>query len=90
MNNERRKLIAKIIDELGNIPGTLEDLSARVEEVRDAEQEYYDNMPEGLQAGDKGETAQAAIDALEAAYTAIGEIIASIEETNGNLETASE
>jgi len=60
MNNERRKEIQKLIDRCI-------DLKNDVELIRDEEQEYFDNMPESIQAGDKGERAQTAVDALEAA-----------------------
>ena len=42
-------------------------LKETIEGIRDEEQEYFDNMPEGFQNGDKGSTAQEAIDNLEAA-----------------------
>lgn len=64
MNNTRRKELMKIQDELHAIQSKLEDLL-------NEEQEYFDNMPEGLQSGQKGETAQDAIDKME---TAINEI----------------
>lgn len=38
-----------------------------LEACRDAEQEYYDNMPESFQNGEKGDAAQSAIDALDEA-----------------------
>lgn len=60
MNNERRKEIKKLIDRCI-------ELKNDVELIRDEEQEYFDNMPESIQGGDKGERAQTAVDALEAA-----------------------
>lgn len=41
MNKERRKQIAEIAEQIGA-------LKDRLEELRDAEQESFDNMPEGL------------------------------------------
>ncbi len=74
MNAERRKAIAKALSDLEGIAATLGDL-------RDAEQEAYDNTPESLQEGEKGEAMQSAIDALseatdnaESAAHALGEI----------------
>ena len=49
-----------------------------LEEVRDEEQESYDNLPEGLQAGERGEQMQENVDNLE-------EFIGYLEET-GSLE----
>lgn len=45
-----------------------------VEGLRDEEQEFYDNMPEGFQNGEKGEAAQAAVSNLEDAIVALENI----------------
>lgn len=42
-----------------------DDAKSEVEALRDEMQEWYDNMPENLQGGAKGEEVQAAVDALE-------------------------
>ena len=76
MNKDRRKEINQLIAEL-------EDLKSRVESVLEEEQEYLDNMPESFQEGEKGEKAQAAIEALENTQQ-------SIEEAIDNLNTAAE
>lgn len=76
MNNERRKTISTLISEV-------EEIIAKVETLRDDEQDVYDNMPESFQAGERGEKAQAAADAL-------GEAANELESVKGNLETAGE
>lgn len=48
-----------------NLAGEASSLCDELGELRDEEQDYFDNMPEGLQGGEKGEKAQAAIDAME-------------------------
>jgi antitoxin component HigA of HigAB toxin-antitoxin module len=75
MNSERRKKLELIRNELN-------DLAERIGSIRDEEQEAYDNMPEGIQAGDKGEVAQAAIDAMET-------VINDLENSIGELEMIS-
>ncbi len=60
MNAKRRKQIT--------------ELASQIQVILDAEQEYYDNMPEGLQAGDKGDQAQSAIDSLQQAVDSLEEI----------------
>lgn len=47
MNNNRRKQIQKLTSKLDDLDleGKLEDLKSGFEEVRDDEQEYFDNMP---------------------------------------------
>lgn len=49
-----------------------------LETVKDDEQEYYDNMPEGLQAGEKGQKAEEVTSSLE-------DIHQRLEEAQGEL-----
>jgi len=67
MNNQRRKEIQAVIDELAA-------LRSRVEDLQNEEQESYDNMPEGLQQSERGEKAEQAASRLEDALTAFDEI----------------
>lgn len=72
MNKQRREAIAAIV-------GKLSDLQGQVDELLQEEQEYFDNMPEGLQAGDKGDKTQCAIDALQAMFDGIDEVVSLAE-----------
>lgn len=47
--------------------------------ARDEEQEYYDAMPDGLTNGEKGERAQAAIDALQEACDSLDGVALNLE-----------
>lgn len=76
MNDDRRKLIENAIAKIAE--GRQE-----LEQARDEEQEYLDNMPENMQFGEKGEKAQTAIDNLQ---TAIDEC----ESAEQNAETGRE
>lgn len=73
MNKTRRKELQLVIDEL-------ENQKARVIELLAEEQEYYDNMPEAFQEGERGQQSQSAIDALESVEGSIDEAIQNIEE----------
>lgn len=73
MNKDRRAQIQKLIDKLYEIQGDIDFL-------KDEEQEYYDNMPESIQAGEKGDKAQEAVDNLDYAYSSIDEVIEYLEE----------
>ena len=53
----------------------LDGLKDDLETPRDEEQEYYDNMPEGLQGGDKGSNAEAAISAMEGVIQDLEELV---------------
>jgi len=72
MNKERRKEIRRAISILEEFD--LEAVIAIVEQASDEEQEYYDNMPENMQQGEKGENAEAAASQLEEAKDALEQI----------------
>ena len=58
MNKERRKSIERIVDKLNEIQA---DLTC----VRNDEEEAYDNLPEGFQSSERGDSMQEAIDAMD-------------------------
>ena len=75
MNKTRRKYLAEAIDLLGTAQTILEN-------VIDEEQEAFDNMPDGLQCSERGETMEETIynlqdilDNVESAQVTITEII---------------
>jgi len=72
MNNARRKRLAKISEQL-------ESLKAELEEVKDQEQEAFDNMPGSFQDGEKGERMQEIIYTLEGV---VGDMENAIENIN--------
>lgn len=65
MNAERRKKLEAIKERLTTLMGDASSLGDELAELRDEEQDYFDNMPENLQAGDRGQKAEAAINAME-------------------------
>jgi uncharacterized coiled-coil DUF342 family protein len=73
MNKGRRKAIDALKDALADIQGQIETL-------QEEEQDYYDNMPESLQQGEKGTIAETAADALSSAATAVEEASSYLEE----------
>lgn len=83
MNKERRKAIESAM-------ATLAQARELVEDARDAERDYFDNMPESLQSGEKGERASAAADALDEACCAMDEIESYFGDVESNCETATE
>lgn len=72
MNKARREAITKLADQLDAIRGEIEAL-------RDEEQEYFNNMPESLQGGDKGQAAEQAVASLD---DAINEIESALDSLN--------
>jgi hypothetical protein len=73
MNNERRKAIAAIAEQLT-------ELREAIELIRDDEQEAYDNLPESLQYSERGERMQTAIDALINAASELENVTAYLSE----------
>lgn len=72
MNKDRRARIQALIKKL-------EDIKEDIDFIKDEEQEYYDNMPESIQAGEKGDKAQEAVDNLDYACSQIDEVIEYLE-----------
>lgn len=73
MNNDRRKQINDIIDELAN-------LRSKVEDLRNEEQEAFDNLPEGLKSSDRGQVSEQAASRLEDALSSFDEIDCALNE----------
>ena len=71
MNNSRRTALRMIVERL-------EELKAELGLHRDDEQDYYDNMPESLQAGEPGNKAEEAASYLDDAVNSLDEVISSI------------
>jgi hypothetical protein len=76
MNKQRRAEITKAVD-------MIEAGKAILENVRDEEQDTFDNMPESLQGGEKGT-------AMEEAVSNLDEAISNLEETVSNINAVVE
>lgn len=58
MNKQRR-------EDLLEVCSLIDDATTRLREIRDEEQEAYDNLPDGLQCSKTGESIQSAIEELD-------------------------
>lgn len=58
----------------------LEDLKETLEGIRDAEQEKFDNMPEGLQGSERGEAIENAVGELDGAITDLETAISAVRD----------
>lgn len=74
MNDDRRKALRRAIS-------LIEEAKFIIEESAANEHEYYDNMPESIQSGEKGDKANEAADALDSVESELDNAITSIEET---------
>ncbi|QDF16016.1 hypothetical protein H3N89_gp51 [Microbacterium phage MonChoix] len=88
MNKQRRKDIEAIVNKLADLEALKTEIQEAIEQVRDEEQEYYDNMPEGLQQSDRGYAAEEAASQLDEAASMLDDL--DIDSLRGNLETAAE
>lgn len=68
MNKQRRARIQEVVDQIGV-------LCQELEELRDEEQEYMDNIPENLQCSEKYDMAEEAIINLDSAIDNLTEAI---------------
>lgn len=73
MNNERRKRLAKICEQL-------EEIQSEISAIADEEQECYDNLPEALQYAERGERMSEIADTLTDAANDVGSIIENLQE----------
>ncbi len=73
MNNTRRKALRELIDRI-------EGAKMEIEEIRTEEEEYYNNMPEAFQDGEKGDRAQTVIEYLDEAMTAADNVVENLTE----------
>lgn len=72
MNNPRRKKLNTILEQLIKI-------HAALEEVKDEEQDYFDNIPENLRNSERYDKAENAVAAFEDALSMFDEIADNIE-----------
>jgi hypothetical protein len=72
MNDQRRKEIAKALDLLKQAEDIITQCAAD-------ELEYYENMPESIRCGEKGDAAEDAANSLSDAESDIGSAINNIE-----------
>lgn len=73
MNRDRRKRLQEVYD-------ALEEQLTALEEIRDEEQESYDNYPESLQESERGQALYENVDSLDSAYYDLESLMESIQE----------
>lgn len=57
----------------------MESIQSDLESILNDEQDYLDNIPENLQGSERYEVAEAAVDNLETAMSAIEDIISNVD-----------
>lgn len=77
MNKQRRTEIQDVMDKLT-------ELRDQVECIQNDEQEAFDNLPEGIQASDKGSMMEEAVNSLQDALDGIDEAVSGLENAQAN------
>ena len=72
MNKMNRKQLSDLISRI-------ETLHEELDEIKDGEEEKYDNMPENLQESDRGETLSDIIDCLDSAAEDLNNAVENIQ-----------
>ena len=89
MNYNRRKRLESIKERIEALMSELTcDIKEELDSVLSEEQDYYDNMPESFQNGQRGEASQQAIDAIQQAIDELDMLDAGA--VTSNIETAIE
>lgn len=86
MNEARRKELSKAIGLIQEIGPKLDEAKSIIESCATEERDYYDNMHENLQQGDKGSQADNAATQLEEVQSTLEEF--DIDEMVGKIEEA--
>jgi len=79
MNQDRRAKIEAAVEELRSALETMQELHATLESLRDEEQEAFDNLPEGLQQADRGQSMEAIASALDDAVDTLSSALGDID-----------
>lgn len=90
MNKARRKQIEAIRAAIADLKDNIQNAHDDLETIRGEEQDYYDNMPESIQGGDKGQKAEEVISELEDALSALESAADCLDDAISNMDTAVE
>jgi hypothetical protein len=88
VNKDRRKALSDLVDRIGLMSGMRDDIVSELEALKDEEQEYFDNMPESLQGGDKGQLAEQSISSMDDAINELDGM--QFDDAISNIESACE
>lgn len=73
MNKARRKWLSDVINKI-------EEQKSELESIRDEEQDCFDNLPEGIQYSERGDTMQEYIDNIDEAISEIDDILSNLSD----------
>ena len=88
MTASRRKKLQAIIEAIEDLRSQLEDQQSDLEELKDEEMEYFENIPENLQFSERYERAETSSSALEDAYDTLEDLISRLGDVTSSIEEA--
>ena len=86
MNDTRRNALAEIRSRIELALGELGNAKDELDGVISAEQEAFDNMPEGLQQADRGQAMEDGLSTLDDASSNLDDAISSLEDIMGQID----
>ena len=90
MNNARRKELKAAITLAEEVKVNLDCIQEILESCVGEEQDCYDNLPEGIQEGEKGEHMHEAIDFLDDAINSLDDVRDNVDALIEQIENARE
>jgi len=85
MNNQQRKVLSELSDELNTMKDRIDEIKNEIEEIESEEQDKFDNMPEGFQGSDKGDKMQEGIDCLSNTQNELYTALSGLEDAISTL-----
>lgn len=73
MNRQRRKWLQDTIE-------AIENAKIELESIRDEEQECFDNLPESIQYGERGDAMQENIDEIDGEISNLEDVISNLND----------
>jgi len=86
MNKAARKQLDEVIKLIDEID--LDNIEQQLTDIQYEEQEKFENLSEGLQASDQGQSIETAAAALQEAVEAVAEARLNLEEAKNQIEEA--
>lgn len=80
MNKQTRKQLAELRDKVDSLKSQLLDFSEQAQEIRDEEDEKYNNLPDSLQESKVGKSIMEGVESLD-------EIIYNFEQVESSFDT---
>lgn len=86
MNRERRNELNKAVGLINSARASIEEAKDIIDNCQSEEQDAFDNLPESMQEGDRGDAMQDNIDTMDEALSELDDVVSTLEEQSNNLQ----